>query len=172
MKTVKTIRKMMKLSNAFSQKVYNDAMGNAMEEQRWFADDANIDGLRYHDHYSSFFFTISDRKSFIESMAASDMYSTLPEVQKVAAALERFECMDYSNKNYDQLDEWLDRKADELKQRYENDLHSYEDYDNALELYFEAYEANEWDFYDNCRISNGKVVLHTPAVKAFDTIMD
>lgn len=171
MKTVRWIKKAMELSSDFAYIVGNDAYENAMQEQAFFADDANIKGYLYHDNYSSFVLTVLDRDAVIKSMANSGMYSELPETKKAAAALKRFNEMAWNNKNYDMLDCWLDEQAKNLLSIYEKDLHTFEDCDYQLELFLEEYQANEWSMYDNYRISGGQVIKHIPSSRAHDVIL-
>lgn len=170
MKTIKnleSLKKAMELSSRFENKVNNWLYDDLMEEQRFFSDDASIDGLEYHDNYQSFFFTISDRDKFIRSMEDSPLYySDLPETKKTAAALDRLDAMEYENKNYDRLDEWLDQQAEKLMHIYENDLHIYENPDQfMIDETLENMLAN--NMFESYFIDGDQVKEYHPAVAAY-----
>ena len=166
-KNLETLKNAMELSSRFGNMVNDWLYDDLMDQQYWLGNDANIDGLRYHDNYQSFFFTISDRDKFIRSMESSPCYySDLPETKKAAAALDRLDAMEYENKNYDRLDEWLDQQAEKLLHIYENDLHAYETPDQLMiDESLENMLAN--NMFENYYIDGGQVKHYHPAVAAY-----
>ena len=165
-KTLESLKNAMELSSRFENMVNDWLYDDLMDQQYWFGKDANIDGLRYHDNYNSFFYTISDRDKFIRSMENSDCYADLPETKKAAAALDRLDAMEYENKNYNRLDEWLDQQAEKLMHIHESNLHAYENPDQFM--IDEALEnmLNN-NMFKNYYIDGGQVKHYHPAVAAY-----
>lgn len=123
---IRALQDNQKLFDEIYERVYKDFM--FMQEMD--AKDANIKGLEIHDHYDTFYFTIRDRDAFLESAIDNDYLVTKDNInlhKELRKALNRFYSMEYSNKQYDNLDSWLDMKAEELMEDWENILHSYED---------------------------------------------
>jgi len=165
-KTLESLKNAMELSNRFENMVNDWLYDDLMDQQYWFGKDANIDGLRYHDNYSSFFYTISDRDKFIRSMENSDCYADLPETKKAAAALDRLDAMEYGNKNYNRLDEWLDQQAEKLMHIHESNLHAYENPDqDMIDEVLENMLNN--NMFKNYYIDGGQVKHYHPAVAAY-----
>ena len=166
-KNLETLKNAMEISSRFENMVNDWLYDDLMDQQYWLGNDANIDGLRYHDNYQSFFFTISCRDKFIRSMESSPCYySDLPETKKAAAALDRLDAMEYENKNYDRLDEWLDQQAEKLLHIYENDLHAYETPDQLMiDESLENMLAN--NMFENYYIDGDQVKHYHPAVAAY-----
>ena len=163
LKTVNRVKEAMNISEKFKELVMNDVYNNLMDQQYWFSQDAKIEGLKYHDHYSSFFFTISDREKFIDSMHDSDFYSGMDIVEKVYEKQQVLNGMDYDNKNYDLLDEWLDRKAAELLEIYETDLHAYEHQEEDVENETIQFLTEECGLYSGYYIEHNNVKLYHKA---------
>ena len=147
---IKAFKGNRKFYNEIYERVYEDFM--FMQEMD--AKDANIKGLDMHDHYSTFYLTIRDRDAFLESAIDNDYLLTKDNInlhKELREALNRFYSMEYSNKQYDNLDRWLDIKAEELMEEWENILHSYEDpskYDildyilNNSDIFIDIYKDN------------------------------
>ena len=63
------------------------------------------------------YITVGNSVKFFDGLEKlQNDYCTLPddmqpEIDRVLAARERFYFMDYNNKNYDELDAWIDKKA-------------------------------------------------------------
>lgn len=147
--TIETLKEAMEKSSSFSSLVNDRLYNDLMFEQEMLSRDYDLAGVRCHDHYTSFFYTITDRRAFLESVAGCGMC----EAETAAALLEKenklYE-MEEENKNYDLLDAWLDKKAADLLEEIENNLHFYENpdreyidemlknyiYDNVFENYF------------------------------------
>ena len=139
-----------KFCNEIYERVYEDYM----DMQEMEARDADIKGLDIHDHYNTFYLTIRDRDQFLESAIDNDCLVTNKNRalhKELREALNRFYSMEYSNKQYDNLDRWLDIKAEELMEEWENILHSYEDpskYDildyilNNSDIFIDIYKDN------------------------------
>lgn len=123
LQTVEDIKKAMETNNNFEDKVYRYLYDWSMEDQSILCQDAQIEGLRYHDHYSSFYYTIEDRPLFLQTYYR---YTEDPELEKLIEKEKTLSYMDYDNPNYDLLDSWLDKQAEKWKDKWESWLHSYE----------------------------------------------
>ena len=124
--TLESVKKAMELSSRFNDLISGWAYDESMEQQRFYYELNKADGLRYHDNYSSFFYTINDRDSFIRSTEDFDdpAFRELSEYSN--KLLDRLNAMEYDNKQYDNLDSKLDSLAKKLLEMYEDSLHSFE----------------------------------------------
>lgn len=67
--------------------------------------------------YNHNYMTVGNSVKFLDGLETLQKnYCTLPddiqpEIKRVLDARERFYLMDYNNKNYDMLDDWIDEKA-------------------------------------------------------------
>lgn len=162
--TFENVKKAMELSDRFSDLISNWAYEEAMQQQEDYSRWNKADGLRFHNHYSSFFYTIYDRDSFIRSTEDFDdpMYEDLSkEANKL---LDRLNAMEYENKRYDDLDSKLDSLAKELLNMYEGVLHAFEfdwykeDYINdSIEMWL------DFDRFENYYIEDNQVKHFIPA---------
>lgn len=163
LKTVNRVKEAMEISDKFKNLVMNDVYNNLMDQQYWFSVDAKIEGLEYHDRYSSFCYTISDREKFIDSMHDSDFYSGMDIVEKVYEKQQVLNGMDYDNKNYDLLDEWLDRKAAELMEMHEDNLHAFEYPTDETENETIEFLTEECGLYSSYYIEHNNVKIYHKA---------
>lgn len=136
----------------FCDEIYERVYESFMFMQEMEAKDADIKGLEIHDNYNTFYFTIRDRDAFLESAINNDYLVTNKNIhlhKELFNALNRFYNMSYYNKQYDNLDHWLDIKAEELMNDWEDILHEYEnpsDYDildyilNNSDLFIDDYK--------------------------------
>lgn len=123
---LETLKKAMETSSKFENMIDSWVYDEMMEEQRWMLDDlGGLKGCRYHDHYCSFFYTITDRKAFFEGLSGRGLWCS-EEAEKLAEKQNILDCMDYENKQIENLDSWLDKKAAALLADIEENLHFYE----------------------------------------------
>lgn len=126
--------------NALQSRIFNLAYEDCMNEQEYTSDYVGASGIRWNSHYTSFFYTIENRKAFLVSalyhVDCEYYYGiTTEEKERILKAFNHFEYeMDYGNKQYDNLDNWLDKKANEMLKNYETILHNYEN-----QVYEESY---------------------------------
>ena len=128
--SVKEVKEAMNRNANFREYMLEELYDYSMCYQQSLYDDAGIEGLECHNHYSSFFYTIRDRKAFLQSYY--DYYGN----EELAYLLEKentLYLMDYNNPNYDLLDAWLDEKATFYMKDWENELKYYENEYNDLE---------------------------------------
>ena len=162
--SIENVKKAMELSDRFSDLISNWAYEEAMQQQEDYSRWNKADGLRFHNLYSSFFYTIYDRDSFIRSTEDFDdpMYEDLSkEANKL---LDRLNAMEYDNKQYDNLDSKLDSLAKELLNMYEGILHAFEfdwykeDYINdSIEMWL------DYGKFENYYIEENQVKHFIPA---------
>lgn len=111
-------RELIANNNALANMVYDDMIENEMDfitEQL----DCIRAGLRDYSigAYNRNIIIVSDALKFLDGLETLQKnYCTLPddmqlEIDRVLAARDRFYLMSYSNKNYDTLDAWIDKKA-------------------------------------------------------------
>lgn len=111
-------RELIENNAALQNMVYDDMIENEMyfisEQLNYIAP-----GLRDYSvgSYNYNYITVGNSVKFLDGLEQLQKnYCTLPddmqpEIDRVFAARERFYLMDYNNKNYDILDDWIDKKA-------------------------------------------------------------
>lgn len=166
---LQTVKKAMELSSKLESKINDWIYDDAMEMQRIYSEEVNPDGLKYHDYYCSFFYTIENLNDFLESMASNesiyseDAAALLPELEK----LEEAETDDnISADEYWKMESQLKEKAQEILNRYENDLKYYE---NPDQYFIDETIQNmiDNDVLENYYIDGGQVKHYHPAVAAY-----
>ena len=111
-------RALIEENGALQIMVYDDMIDNEMD---FITEQLNYirDGLRDYEigPYNRNIIIVSDALKFLDGLETLQKnYCTLPddmndEIKRVLEARERFYLMDYNNKNYDDLDAWIDKKA-------------------------------------------------------------
>ena len=111
-------RELIENNNALQNMVYDDMNENEMyfitEQLNYIAP-----GLRDYSirSYNYNFLTVGNSVKFLDGLETLQKnYCTLPdsmndEIKRVLEARERFYLMSYNNKNFDDLDAWIDKKA-------------------------------------------------------------
>lgn len=104
--------------------------------------------LEYHDHYSSFYFTIKDWRKFIDNVGSDyltdkglEIYKEIIEESKKLDELE-----EYSDTYYE-LEEKLEKKCKIILDDLEELLHSYEEYPNEDDAIQYADEMEQLEGY-------------------------
>lgn len=105
-------------NNALANMVYYDMNEN---ESIFISEQLNYiaPGLRDYSigSYNYNYMTVGNSVKFLDGLETLQKnYCTLPddmndEIKRVLEARERFYLMSYNNKNYDDLDAWIDKKA-------------------------------------------------------------
>ena len=111
-------RALIENNNALQNMVYDDMIENEMHFISEQLDHIRA-GLRDYSigAYNRNIIIVSDALKFLDGLETLQKnYCTLPddlqpEIDRVLAARERFYLMSYNNKNYDDLDAWIDKKA-------------------------------------------------------------
>lgn len=111
-------RELIENNSALQNMVYDDMIENEMyfisEQLNYIAP-----GLRDYSvgSYNYNYMTVGNSVKFLDDLEQLQKnYCTLPddmqsEIDRVLAARDRFYLMSYNNKNYDDLDAWIDKKA-------------------------------------------------------------
>ena len=163
------VKKAMQLSEKLNNKIYEMINDEAMALQCDYAEEINPAGLKYREHYSSFFYTIENLSDFIESMASNesiyseDAAALLPELEKLNDA-------EYDdNITADQfwkMEKQLREKAGEILDRYTEDLKYYENPDQYF-IDDEIENIIENGLLENYYIDGRQVKLYHPAQAAY-----
>ena len=144
-------RELIENNNALANMVYDDMLENEMHfisEQL----DHIRDGLRDYSigAYNYNYLTVGNSVKFLDGLEKlQECYCTLPdklttEIKRVLDARERFYTMDYNNKNYDLLDAWIDKKAQQFADCITNYFSSCLDPTHAdMVEYFVEFYADE-----------------------------
>lgn len=111
-------RELIENNAALQNMVYDDMLENEMD---FISEQLNYiaPGLRDYSvgSYNYNYMTVGNSVKFFDGLEQLQKnYCTLPddmqpEIERVLAARERFYLMSYNNKNYDDLDAWIDKKA-------------------------------------------------------------
>ena len=166
---LQTVKKAMELSSKFESKINEWIQDDAMLLQQEYSKEVNPDGLKYHDHYCSFFYTIENLNDFLESMASNesiyseDAAALLPELEKLEEAETND---DITAGQYQEMENQLKEKAQEILSRYENDLKYYE---NPDQYFIDESIQNmiDNDMLENYYIDGSQVKLYHPAMAAY-----
>ena len=111
-------RALIENNDALQNMVYEDMIDGEMD---FITEQLNYiaPGLRDYSigSYNYNYLTVGNSVKFLDGLEElQKYYCTLPddmndEIKRVLAARERFYEMNYNNKNYDDLDAWIDKKA-------------------------------------------------------------
>lgn len=166
---LQTVKKAVELSSKLESRINEWIYDDAMFLQQEYAEEINPAGLKYHDHYCSFFYTIENLNNFLESMASNEsIYSEeaaalLPELEK----LEDAEMDDnITARQYQEMENQLKEKAQKILNKYESNLKYYENpdqcfIDESIQNYIDS------GMLDDYYIDGGQVKLYHPARAAY-----
>jgi hypothetical protein len=137
----------------FRNMVYNDAYEVAMDQQYYDEVNLNIKGLEFKNHYNSWFFRLKDLKEFIYSLEEVQKITMILDdeneklFKKVYEAFERFNCMNWNNKNYDILETWLENKANYFINLIEDWLKWYESDEYIETMIYDEFTSSRYEEY-------------------------
>lgn len=137
-----------KLIKKLQDRLYDVQMDQQLDCFECILDKTGRDALEYHDHYSSFYYTIKNWRNFINGLDKDylspdglNIYNNIIEKTK-----ELDEMDPYSDEYYD-LDAELEEECKKVLKDVEDLLHSYEDYpseDDAIQYADEMEELEEY----------------------------
>lgn len=166
------IKKNQKLLNQLQEDLYESNMDMQYIDSKNIMNDEALRSIRYHDHYSSFFYTLEDWRKFIINI---DPDYLSPEArgiyEKVCNKIDTLDSMDPYCENYNLLDQWLFNNTEIVLKDIENYLHEYEDYpdeDDAIQYADEMDQLN--DYYieiDDNENSDNVIRLDVAYTKTF-----
>lgn len=137
-----------KLINQLQEELYEVQMDQQLECFECMLDKTGRDALEYHDHYSSFYYTIKDWRKFIDGLDKD--YLSTEGLNTYNNIIEKMNELDaiypYSDRYYD-LDAELEEESKKVLTDVEDLLHSYEDYpseDDAIQYADEMEHLNDY----------------------------
>lgn len=143
------IKKNKQLINQLQSDLYESNMDMQYIDSKNIMNDEALRSIEYHDHYSSFYYTLKDWRKFIINI---DMNYLSEEARKTADMIYKkidiLDGMDPWSENYNNLEDWLFNKTEEVLNDIEKYLHGYEEYpeeDEAIQ-YADEMERLE-DYY-------------------------
>lgn len=143
---------LIKNNSKLIEMLQNDLYDNQMELQ--YIEGENIinkegrNAIRYHDHYNSFYYTLSDWRKFYQNIDytfLSDDAGRLAD--EITKNIDKMEQLEYYNDDYYKLEEENEEKAKEILKEIEDILHQYEDYpseDDAIQYADEMERLNDY----------------------------
>lgn len=142
------IKKNSKLVNKLQGDLYESNMEMQYIDSKNIMNDEALRSIEYHDNYSSFFYTLKDWRKFITNI---DVNYLSEEARKTADIIYKkidiLDGMDPWSENYNNLEDWLFNKTEEVLKDVEEYLHSYEEYpeeDEAIRYADEMDQLNEY----------------------------
>jgi hypothetical protein len=142
------IKKNSKLINQLQEDLYERNMEMQYIDGMDIMNDKALGSIEYHDHYSSFFYTLRDWRKFITNIDTSYLSE---EARKTADIIYKkidvLDSMDLYSDNYYNLDEWLFKQTEKVLKDIEEYLHSYEEYpeeDEAIQYADDMDQLNDY----------------------------
>ena len=137
-----------KLLDQLQEDLYDVQMDQQLDCFECMLDKKGRDALEYHDHYSSFYYTIKNWRNFIDGLD-KDYLSTeaLDVYDKIINKIKELDEMDPYSDEYYNLDAELEEECKKILKDVEDLLHSYEDYpseDDAIQYADEMERLNDY----------------------------
>lgn len=142
------IKKNSKLIELLQHDLYENNMELQYIEGNDIISDEAYKAIEYHNHYSSFFYTLKDWRKFYQNIDyayLSDEASR--KADKITKNIDKIDALPEYNDEYYKLDEECEELAKEILQEIEDILHSYEEYpteDEAIEYADEMEQLEEY----------------------------
>lgn len=137
-----------KLMNQLLEDLYEVQMYQMDEEARCIMNDDALRSIEYHDHYSSFFYTLLDWRRFVENIDADYLSEKARETfNDVMNNIKTLDEMDQFDDAYYNLEAELEEKTSIILKDIEELLHSYEDYPSEDDAIQYADEMERLDDY-------------------------
>lgn len=143
---------LIKLNKRLADRLQADLYESNMEMQyidsKNIMDDDALRAIEYHDHYSSFFYTLIDWRKFITGIDPCYLSTDARAIyEKICNKIDTLDSMDPYCENYDMLEQWLFNNTEIVLKDIENYLHEYEDYpsvDDAIQYADEMDQLNDY----------------------------
>lgn len=137
-----------KLMKQLQEDLYDAQMYQQLDCFECMLDKTGQDALKYHDHYSSFYYTLKDWRKFIEGLDKEYLSTeTLDIYDKIIDKIKELDEMDPYSDEYYNLDAELEEESKIVLKDVEDLLHSYEDYpseDDAIQYADEMERLNDY----------------------------
>ena len=102
------IEKNTKLADRLQNDLYESNMEMQYIDSKNIMNDDALNAIQYHDHYSSFYYTLIDWRKFIINIDPCYLSEDAREIyEKVCAKIDTLDSMDLYCENYQRLDDWL-----------------------------------------------------------------
>lgn len=143
---------LIKKNSKLIELLQRDLYDNNMDLQRIDADnimnEEAFKAIEYHDHYSSFFYTLKDWRKFYQNIDYAYLSDeAIKKADKITKNIEKIDAFPEYNDEYYKLDEESEELAKEILKEIENILHAYEEYpseDDAIEYADEMEQLEEY----------------------------
>lgn len=138
-----------KLINILQSDLYESNMDLQYIEGNNIMSEEALNAIEYHDHYSSFFYTLKDWRKFYQNVDYAYLSDEAgKKANKITENIEKMDALPEYNDEYYKLDEECEKMTKEILQEIEDILHAYEEYpseDDAIQ-YADEMEQLE-DYY-------------------------
>lgn len=125
-----------RLINMLQSDLYDNYMTLQYIESKNIMNEEATSAIRYHDHYSSFFYTLEDWRKFYQNIDYSYLSDEASKkADKITKNIDKMDALPEYNDKYYKLDEECEELTKEILQEIENILHTYEecpDEDDAI----------------------------------------
>lgn len=144
----KLIKKNKKLIELLQDNLYQSQLDCQYIDSKNIMNDEALKAIEYHDHYTSFFYTLKDWRKFIINIDTNYLSEEAKEIaKKIYKKIDVLDEMDYYSEKYEQLEEWMEQKTEEVLNDIETYLHEYEEYpeeDDAIQYADEMEQLEEY----------------------------
>lgn len=142
------IKKNSKLINILQRDLYDNNMELQYIESKDIMNDEAMNAIRYHDHYSSFFYTLEDWRKFYQNIDYCYLSDEAGEkAKKIDENIDKMDALPEYDDKYYELDEKCEELTKEILKEIENILHTYEEYPNENEAIQYADEMEQLEGY-------------------------
>ena len=142
------IKKNSKLINILQHDLYENNMNLQYIESNNIISDETYKAIEYHDHYSSFFYTLKDWRKFYQNIDYAYLSDEASKkADKITKNIDKIDALPEYNEEYYKLDEECEELAKEILKEIEDILHAYEEYpseDDAIEYADEMEQLEEY----------------------------
>ena len=144
----KLIEKNAKLADRLQSDLYESNMEMQYIDSKNIMNDDALNAIQYHDHYSSFYYTLIDWRKFIINIDPAYLSDDARAIyEKVCAKIDTLDSMDPYSDDYDRLDDWLYKQTEKVLKDVEEYLHTYEEYPDLEDAIQYADEMDQLDDY-------------------------
>ena len=116
-----------KLINILQSDLYESNMDLQYIEGNNIMSEEALNAIEYHDHYSSFFYTLKDWRKFYQNVDYTYLSDEAgKKANKITENIKKMDALPEYNDEYYKLDEECEKMTKEILQEIEDILHAYE----------------------------------------------
>ena len=142
------IKKNSKLIQQLQKYLYENNMDLQYIEGNNIMNEEAYKAIEYHDHYSSFFYTLNDWRKFYQNIDYAYLSDEASKkADKITKNIDKIDALPEYNDEYYKLDEECEELAKEILQEIEDILHAYEEYPNEYDAIEYADEMEQLEDY-------------------------